>query len=184
LVEITIRALERKQGKPWIVCGGEAVGPCVCGVQLPVEQAEQTVGESFLTRFNTVPDDGNPRENVSIFERTAIEPAAATHSRSQRLHLNEISYRAHTFHGFGHVRINRMIGGEDRCTVLNAEHSELDMVCAGLSDAGGARNNLAMSVELEFMWHVAVFCWLSRRCFTILPSLLGSFARSASYDPQ
>ena len=73
-----------------------------------------------------------PERRVASSKRTRIELAAATHSRRQRPHLNEIKYRARLFHGFGHVSINRMIGGKDRCTVFNAEHGELDMVYVGL----------------------------------------------------
>jgi hypothetical protein len=58
--------------KPWIVGGGYSVGPFVGVVQLPVEQASQKVGESFLSRIPTVPNDGNPREKGSIFEKNSI----------------------------------------------------------------------------------------------------------------
>ena len=40
-----------------------------------------------------------------------------------------------------------MIGGEDRGTVFNAEHGQLDRIYV-VSDVGVARNNLVMSVEL------------------------------------
>jgi hypothetical protein len=69
LVEIICLALKQKQGKPWIVCGGEVVGPFVGGVQLPVEQAVQKVSKSYLSRITTVPNQGNSRKNLVFFKK-------------------------------------------------------------------------------------------------------------------
>jgi hypothetical protein len=59
--------------KPWTVSEGMDVGPFVSAVLLPVEQAEQKVDESFLSRVSKVPDNGNPKRRLPAESETSSE---------------------------------------------------------------------------------------------------------------